>query len=87
LRETGSDVTVEQRGRFDSVGGGRSHLDESGGGLPPLLKVLLPLLLLDLQGQAGPQDALQRHTETWEESQRLRPQINTTTSRCWTKDT
>lgn len=38
-----------------------SHLDEPGGRMPALLKVLLPVLLLDLQSQAGTQDALQPH--------------------------
>lgn len=39
--------------------GPRAHLDQARGGVPPLLKVLLPVLLLDLQGKAGPQNALQ----------------------------
>lgn len=36
------------------------YLDEVGCWHPPLLKVLLPMLLLDLQGKARAQDALRR---------------------------
>lgn len=36
-----------------------THLNQARRGVPPLLKVLLPVLLLDFQGEAGPQNALQ----------------------------
>lgn len=41
------------------VGAARTHLDQACGRVPPLLKVFLPVLLLDFQGEAGPQNALQ----------------------------
>lgn len=36
-----------------------THLDQTCCGVPPLLKVLLTVLLLNFQGKARPQNALQ----------------------------
>lgn len=47
------------RGLRWSPGDAWTHLDQACGRVPPLLKVLLPVLLLNLQGKARPQDALQ----------------------------
>lgn len=44
---------------WPGVGAARTHLDQAGGGVPPLLEVLLPVLFLHFQGKARPQDALQ----------------------------
>lgn len=39
------------------------NLDEAGCRVTPLLKVLLPVLLLDFEGKARTQDALRGHRE------------------------
>lgn len=44
--------------RVGEARGARTHLDQARGRVPPLLKVLLPMLLLNFQSKARPQDAL-----------------------------